>query len=632
MRRDILGQRLHLNGEAYTVIGIMPALFRFPNPEWQLWAPLGIAADAAGSAQTVNVVYRLRPGTTPESAGAELSAISRRHESAESAGGEWYIVSSSLHDELNHVRHASPSIFVLTAAAAFVLLIACANIANLLLARATARRKEIAVRRAIGAGQGQIIRQMLVEATLLSLCGGAIGMMISWATIRVLVATCPAWVLPAGGVDLDATVLWFTAALSVLTGVIFGLAPALQASGGALAEAVKEGGRSADASGRHWLRRVLVVSEMSAAVILLIGAGLLIQSLRTTSDELGFRPENLLTMDVSLPRAKYVSDSAAASFYEEVIRNFRRIPGAVSAGAVGRFGRSSVVADGSAVAPGEEVVGALFGVTTDYLSTMGVTLRAGRFFGAPDTENSQPVVIVNESLARRVWPGVDPCGRTLKFGKDGTQWTTVVGVIADARGNPLEVARPEAYVPHLQRPARMMQLVLRSTGNPASLANSARAQVAAVDPHQAVSNVRTMEELMAFQMAPQRVTSGLLTVFAAVALLLAATGIYGVMAYSVSQRTHEIGVRVALGASPRGIVRMVILEAGALAAVGTIVGLAGALGLTRLMHAILYGVSATDPLTFTGVPTLLAAVVVCAAYVPAVRAARVDPLSALRCD
>ena len=632
-REDIIGHTLHLNGELHTVVGVMPASFQFPNPEWQIWVPLGFAADQAGRQQWVNVLFKLKPGASAQAAAAELGEVARRIDRSDSAGsGLWRIETSSLYEQLNHVPQAKPSILILTAAAAFVLLIACANLANLLLARATVRRREIAIRRAVGAGQGQVVRQMLVEASVLSICGGALGMLVAYVGVRALVAVCPTWILPVGGVGMDSNVLWFTVAVSLAAGVVFGLVPALQISRTGLAGEMKEGGRTGT-GGRHWLRRILVVSEMSATVILLIGAGLLIRSLHGSNADLGFRPENLLTADISLPETKYVSNASVTEFFREVTENLSRTPGVVSAGAAGRFARAIVLADGrGAPTPGEEVRAITYAATPTYLSTLGVTLRSGRFFDERASERSQPVALVNESLAKRIWPGMDPIGRTIKFGQDDKLWKTVIGVFADARGNPLEVATPEAYVPHTQKPARMLQLVLRTQGDPSATAKALRAQVAAVDPHQAVSKVRTMEELMAFQIAPQRVTSGLLTVFAAVALLLAATGLYGVMAYSVSQRTHEFGVRVALGASRDQIARMVMREACVLAATGALIGLTGAFGLTRLMRAILFGVSATDPLTFLTVPVVLSLVVVAAACFPTFRAMQVDPIGTLRCD
>jgi putative ABC transport system permease protein len=309
------------------------------------------------------------------------------------------------------------------------------------------------------------------------------------------------------------------------------------------------------------------------------------------------------------------------------------MPGAVAAGATGRFGRGAILPDGKAPADrADEIMANRFATTPGYLPTMGLKLRSGRFFSESDTETSQPVAIVNESLAKRAWPGIDPLGRTIRWGKDDKLTRTVVGVVSDARGNPLEPVRPEIYLVHTQQAAAAMQLLVRTTGNPAGVAKLARAEVAAVDPHQAVSNVRTMEDLLAFQIAPQRVTSGLLTVFAAVALLLAATGIYGVMAYSVSQRSHEFGVRVALGASRQHIARMVVREAGMLGVTGAAIGVLAAFGLTRLMKAVLFGVSATDPLTFVSVPTVLTLTAIAAAYVPTLRATQVDPVKALRCD
>lgn len=631
-RPDIVGRTMHLNGEPHTVVGVMPASFRFPTPEFQVWVPLGLRHDEAGREQPVVALFRLRPGSGIAAAGAELGEIARRVERGNSSRAAWQVNTVPLYDLLNHVREASPSILVLTGAAGFVLLIACANLANLLLARATVRRREIAIRRAIGAGRAQLIRQMLVEATLLSLAGGAIGLFVAWAGVRALVAVCPTWVLPLGGVELDMSVVWFTAGVSILAGVLFGVVPAFQISRGSLAGDMKESGRTT-ATGRHWIRRLLVVSEMSASVVLLIGAGLLIRSLYGGNGELGFRPDNLLTMDIALPEVRYASESSAAVFYREVTERIARTPGVVSAGAVARFRNGAIFADGkSASAEADQVDAGIYSATPEYLATLGVHLRSGRWFTGSEGEKSQPVAVVNESLAKRLWPGADAIGRTVRVGAEDKTWRTVIGVFSDARANPLEMVKPEVYVPHAQKPSRGMQIVLRTAGDPAQMASAARAQIAAVDPHQAISKIRTMNELMAFQIAPQRVTSGMLSVFAAVALLLAATGIYGVMAYSVSQRTHEFGVRVALGASREHIGGMVLREAGLLALAGTLIGLLGAYGLTRLMRAILYGVSATDVVTFTAVPLVLSLIVVAAAALPAMRATQVDPITALRCD
>jgi predicted permease len=612
----------------------MAESFRFPNPEWQLWTPLGLAATEEGRKQTVAVMFRVKSGATAQAAAAELGEIARRTVRSDSAAsGVWQVETWSLYELLNHVPQAKPSILVLTAAAAFVLLIACANLANLLLARSTVRRKEIAIRTAIGAGRGRLLRQLLIEACLLSLCGGAVGALLAFAGIRALVAVCPTWMLPVDGVQVNGTVLLFTAAASVAAGMLFGIVPALQSCRQGPAEALKEGGRSAYSGGRHWLRRILVAAEMSAAVVLLIGAGLLIRTLSGTNSDLGFRTENLLTMDVRLPAVKYTSPGSIAAFYREVVSNMGTIPGVVSAGASGYFGRFTVLADGRAVPDhAAEVLAVSSAITPGYFATLGVPLRSGRFFQPSDSANSQPIALVNETLARRIWPGEPAVGHTIKLGVEDQRWRTIVGVVADTKDSPLDKARPEAFVPHEQQATRTMQLVIRTQADPGEFAKAARLKVAATDPRQAVTNVRTMDELMAFQISPQRVTTGLLAVFAAVALILAATGTYGVTAYAVSQRTQEFGLRVALGASRGAIARMVFQEVAMLAAGGLAAGLVFAFGLTRLMKAILFGISATDPLTFVAVPLLLSLIALSAAYVPAQRATRVDPLTALRCE
>ena len=633
-RPDVLGRKLLLNGEPYDVLGVMPPSFRFPNPEWEIWVPLGLAADQAGRQQSVNVMFRTKPGVTAQAVAAELGEIARRTTRTDSAvTGVWQVGTWSLHEFLNHVPQAAPSILALQVAAVFVLLIACANLANLLLARSNARRREIAIRMAVGAGQGQLLRQLLVEACVLSVCGGAAGLVMAYAGIRTLVAVCPLWMLPIDGVQMDGRVLFFTVAASLAAGLVFGIIPATQASRSGPGAALKEGGRSTDPHGRQWLRRLLVVTEMAAAVVLVIGAALLIQTLHGANADLGFRTDKVLTMDVALPAAKYVSPASIAGFYRAAVANLGNTPGVVSAGARCNFSRSAVLSDGRpAPEPGAEVYAVDAAVTPDYFATLRIPLRSGRFFQPGDRENSHPVAIVNESLARRVWPGELAVGRTIKTGRGDDRWRTVVGVVGDTKMNPLEVARPEAYVPHAQQATRSMLIVVRTQAEPGEFARASKLAVAAVDPHQAVTNVRTLEELIAFQVSPQRVTSGLMTVFAAIALALAAIGIYGVTSYSVSQRTHEFGVRMALGASSASIARIVVYDAGATAGFGMAIGLAAAFGLTRLMKAILHGVSATDPLTFVAVPATLAFVAISAAYVPAVRATGADPLKSLRCE
>jgi putative ABC transport system permease protein len=631
-RTDILGRKLLLNGESYDVVGVMPPSFRFPNPEWEIWTPLGIAADQEGRQQSVMVMFRTKPGVTAQAAAAELGELARRIVRTDSAAtGIWHVATWSLHEFLNHVPYAAPSILALQVAAVFVLLIACANLANLLLARSSARRREIAIRTAVGAGRAQLLRQLLVEACVLSICGGAAGAAMAYAGTRALVAVCPMWMLPVDGLQMDGSVLLFTGVASIIAGLVFGIVPAIQGSQSGPCEALKEGGRSTDARGRHWLRRALVATEMAAAVVLVIGAALLIRTLHGLNTDLGFRTENILTMEVALPAAKYPSPSSVSGFYRQAIANVANAPGVLSAGGRDNYGRSVVLADGRATPEqGAEVYAVNAAVTPDYFATLGISLRSGRFFQPRDTENSQPVAIVNESLARRVWPGQQAVGRTIRTGRGDQQWRTVVGVVGNTKTNPLEVARPEAYVPHQQRATRDLQIFARTRSGPAEFAKAAKLAVAAADPHQAVTNVRTMQELLAFQISPQRVTGGLMTVFAAIALLLAAIGIYGVTAYSVSQRSHEFGVRMALGASRASIARMVVQEAGATAAFGMAIGLTASFGLTRLMKAILHGVSATDPLTFFAVPAILALVAISAAYLPAVRATAADPLKALR--
>ncbi|HWS87819.1 MAG TPA: ABC transporter permease [Pyrinomonadaceae bacterium] len=640
---DIVGQQITLNGRSRTVIGVMPQGFKFPS-EAEVWVPLAPPASLREQRQSfwLSMVGRLKPGATVEGAQAELSAVAARLEKEfpdSNQGYGAYVV--SLHEQV--VGRVSTALWVLLGAVGFVLLIACANVANLLLARAAAREREIAIRRALGAGRARLIRQFLTESVLLALVGGALGLLLAVWGVDVLVALAPSDLPRLDQVGVDGRVLLFTVGISVGTGLLFGLAPALQAAQGDLNESLKEGGRGGGegARGRR-VRNALVVAEVALALVLLAGAGLMIKSfLRLQEVDLGFNAEHVLSMRVQLSGTNYREGARAVAFYEQLVERIEATPGVQAAAAVGTVFLSSTpnsswfsIEGRPAFPPNERVEVPIDPVTPNYFRAMGVPLLKGRAFDARDRQDAPAVTVVNETFARRFFPGEEAVGKRIKYGppdSDG-QWITIVGVVGDTRRTGFDAAvRPETYLPHAQAPARGMMLVVRSSAaDPSALANAVRGAVSSLDREVPVFQVRTLDELLSGMMAQRRLNMLLLAIFAGVALLLAAVGIFGVMNYAVSQRTHEIGLRVALGAQGRDILRMVVGQGMALVLAGLVLGLVCALALTRLMSSLLYGVSAADPVTYAGIALLLAAVALLACYLPARRAMKVDPMEALR--
>ncbi|HEV3469197.1 MAG TPA: ABC transporter permease [Pyrinomonadaceae bacterium] len=638
----LVGRTLTLDGKPRTVVGVLPADFQFlfVNEPVEFYVPLDPKGDmeVQRGAGWLEVVGRLREGTTLEQAGAEVRAVSARI--AEANPQENTNLSFRLagaHEEM--VGSLRPTLFVLLGAVGFVLLIACANVANLLLARASRRGRELAIRVALGAGRGRVVRQLLTESLLLSTLGGVAGLLFAMWGVALISAFVPSDVPRFAETGLDPSVLAFTLVASVLTGLIFGLAPALQASRVDLNEALKEGGRGSTEGGKGRVRAALVIAEVAVSLVLLVGAGLLIKSfIRLRATDPGLDPRGVLTASVSLPAARYPEDAQVISFYERALERLSALPGVEAAAGImplplseSGMSTSFAVVGRPDPGPGARPSSAARVVTPGYLRAMGVPLLRGRDFTEQDSADAPKVLLVNEELARQHFPGEDPVGKRLRIGLNDINGE-IVGVVGSVRHRRLSTAAgPEYYVPLRQVPFSSLSLVVRAgRGDPARLGAAVRAAVQEVDRELPVYRVRTMESLVAESVARQRFSMTLLVAFAALALVLAAVGVFSVMSFLVAQRTHEIGIRMALGAEARDILRMVVGGGMTLAIAGVSLGLLAAFGLTRLMSSLLYEVSASDPFVFGGVALLLSAVALAACLLPALRAARVDPMEALR--
>jgi putative ABC transport system permease protein len=642
---NITGKPLTLNGESHTVVGVMPPDFQFPSPDDELWTPIAFTSEEAANRRRhyLEVIARLKPGVSLEQAQAEMKAIAARlQQQYPDQNTDLGATVTSLHEHV--AGDIKPALLVLLGAVGFVLLIACANVANLLLARAAGRQKEIAVCIALGASRMRLIRQFLTESILLAALGGGVGLLLSVWGVNLLKAFIPESISQVQAITIDAKVLIFTLLVSLLTGLIFGLAPATQASNFNLNETLKEGGRDSAAGSRgNRIRGVLVIAEVAVSLILLIGAGLLINSfLRLRNVDPGFRADKLLTMKVVLPEQKYAEHAQRSAFYTELIRRIETLPGVKSAAVTTnlplyRQGNSITVSIEGRPDPGPgkkpNVITRV--ISPRYFSTMGIPLLQGRQINEQDRINTPAVAVISETMARRFWPGEDPLGKRITPGPLNSppeDWITVIGVVKDVRQFELVMdPKPQMYLSYEQADFfEPRDLVVSTDVEPLGLAATVRGAVWAIDKDQPVSNIRTMEEILSESVARQRFSMLLLGIFATLALVLAAVGIYGVMSYSVAQRTHEIGIRMALGAQKSDVLKLTVGHGLKLVLIGVVIGLVAAFILTRVMSSLLFGISATDPTTFITISLVLISVALLASYIPARRATKVDPMIALR--
>jgi predicted permease len=645
---SIIGQPIVLNGLSHEVLGVMPASFAHPA-DAELWVPLAPVGQfeelfTARGSYWLTIVGRLKPGVTRAAAQSEMDAIAARLEQEYPSNAGIGIRLVPMHEEL--VGDVKRPLLILLGAVCFVLLIACANVANLLLTRAASRQRELAIRAALGADRGRLVRQLLTESVVLGLLGGAAGLMLATLSTDVLQTLAPAELPRLSDIAIDRAVLVYAAGASVFTSLLFGLVPALHASRRDSGEHLKEGGRTG-ADGRRGgrVRAALAVGELAIALVLLVGAGLLIRSfIALNSEDPGFATRGVLALRLHLPPATYGEPARITGFYEQLVERLDALPGVESAAAGSSLLLSRLPASASISIEGRPPLPAnaqnipvpYDSVTPEYFSTLQIPLRRGRMFTRADGPQSQPVVMVNEAFVRRFFPGEDPLGRRVTFGnpsRPDTVWQAIVGVVADTkRGGFEREPWAETYFPMRQAPDGRAFVLLRTNGDPVTLIAAARAAVWSIDRNQAIASIRTVPELLAQRELNRRFTTLLLGVFATIALVLAIIGTYGVIAHATAQRTQEIGIRIALGANRRMILRMVLIGGLRIAGTGLAIGVVGALALTHVLSGLLFGVSARDPLTFVVVPGALLVVALAACWIPARRAMQVEPVIALRGD
>ncbi|MHB1223780.1 MAG: ABC transporter permease [Gemmatimonadaceae bacterium] len=638
--RAMVGQPIQLSGRPYTVIGVAPEGFSF-GPDVDLWAPARVDTTANRRSEYLTVFGRLEPGVPLQRAQAEMAAVlARLAEQYPETNGRLQSEVIGLRDDV--VGGARSALFLFAGAVGLVLLIACANVANLLLARASSRSREIAVRMAIGAGRGRLMRQIITESVLLALLGAGVGLLIAVWGIEALRVAGDGLLPRMGEVRVDGAVVLFSVIVACVTGVVFGFAPAMRLSGGAMHAALKEGARGASAGAAGRLRNGLVLGEVAVALLLLVGAGLLMRSFqRLTEVDVGFDARGVLTYELLLPRARFPEPAQLPQFYDRLLESSRALPG-VQAAAVadgvpmGGAGYITFAIEGRTPPPdaGEDLQP--FAVSPEHFAALGIPLRSGRLFTTGDAGDAPDVVVINEEMARRFFDGRDPVGRRITFGDPAdtaATWRTVVGVVGNVAQEGVTAAPyPQLYLPIAQNPSRAVVVELRTAGDPMALAAAARQVVRSMDAELPVTEMRTMEDRVAADLARPRINVVLIGIFAGVALLLAAVGIYGVISYTVVQRTREIGIRMALGANTEDVRRLVVRQGMTPVLGGIGIGLVAAVVASRLLRSLVYGVSTTDPLTFVLVALFLAAVALLATYLPARHATRVQPVIALRED
>jgi putative ABC transport system permease protein len=638
--QEVLNSKVTIGGKPTTIIGIMPPGFTYPA-DCEAWVPMALVpAGEPRDNRYLSVVTRLKPNVSLTQAQAEMDTINQRlaHAYAET-NSNWGVRLTELRERL--VKNLRTSLLILLGAVAFVLLIACANVANLLLARAAHRQPEIALRTVLGATRTRVVRQLLTESVLLSVVSGALGFALSFWLIKLLIAISPPNTPRFDEIGIDLRVFGFTFGMTVLAGLLFGLVPALQTSRPNLHEMLKDAGRrGSDSGGRNRIGSLLIVSEIALSFVLLTGAGLLIKSfLHLREINPGFNADNVLVMRLSLPPGKYERGEPRAQIYKQLIDSVKAAPGVQSAGAIlslplggDTFGVGrGVIREGRPATPEEQSNAQHLAVTPDYFQTLQIPVKAGRAFTDYDNLQSTKVVIVNEAMARQLWPGENPIGKRFSIWRDEKFPREVVGVVGDTKSSLDDEAGHQMYVPYAQDPTwTSLSLVVRTAGEPGALAGTVREAIRAVDKGVPTYNLRTMNDVVSISAAPRRIPMLLLSAFAGVAMLLAMLGIYGVTSYYVTQRTHEIGVRMALGAQINDVLKLVVGRSMLLAVIGIGIGAAGAVAVTRYMTALLFGVEPVDTITFVGVAVVLAIVVLVACLVPARRAAKIDPLEALR--
>lgn len=652
---SVVGRTMRLDGRSRRVVGVMPSTFRLPHDfeaenATQLWVPLALDLDDLGGRgyHGLDAVARLRPGASLAEANAELRVVAQRWVDEGITDIEDF-TTFAVPVEEEVVGEVRPALLVLFGAVGFILLIACANVANLLLVRGDERQKEIAVRAALGSGRRRIIGQLLAESILLAVLGGALGLILGYLGMEALVALDPPSIPRTSELGLDARVLAFTAVASLLTALLFGMVPALQASRPNLTLPLKEGagGGTVNRRRQHF-RRGLVIGEVALSVVLVVGAGLMIRSFwELRQIELGFRPESVLTMQLTLPAADYSETAGVTAFYRQLTERVDALPGVASAGAAALLPLLHTVGDwgidieGRVEEPDENLVGYPQIVTPGYFETMGVRRVGGRFLAETDRADAVPVAVISRTMAETYWPGETAIGKRFRISREENDgpWFTVAGVAGDVRRNAVaDEPLPTMYFPHAQfalavgSTTAAMTLVLETASDPLAMVDAVREVVRSMDPILPISGVRSMEQVVNAALAEPRFIMLLLAIFAGVALTLGAIGIYGVVGYAVNRRTHEIGIRMALGAASGDVRRLVVGQGAMLAAIGVVLGSALALATTRALTGLLYGVSPADPATYVAVALLLGLVAVFASYVPARRATKIDPMRALRTE